>query len=56
MAGMYLKEYKILESEANWAIKNKAESLKQNTWKNLMKNLYCRTVHKSTPVEDVDSH
>ncbi|UFK27485.1 hypothetical protein [Elizabethkingia phage TCUEAP3] len=24
--------------------------------KNLIKNLYCKTVHKSTPVEDVDSH
>ncbi|WP_185284940.1 hypothetical protein [Elizabethkingia anophelis] len=24
--------------------------------KNLIQNLYCKTVHQSTPVEDVDSH
>jgi hypothetical protein len=24
--------------------------------RNLMQNLYCKTVHQSTPVEDVDSH
>lgn len=31
MPDVLKKEYKILESEANRAIKNKAESLKQNT-------------------------